>query len=129
MAAHDESEMGVFHDLYQPQRIANLRARLNEYTPAGINAGVILRKLGGVMKDDITRNTFGALKHFSSCADAAGSGAARRRLERAGCDPSPLSAQVRGGPDRSLRRARSAMALSRCSRSARPQRRALPISR
>ena len=40
--AHDESEMGVFHDLYQPQRIANLRTRLNEYTPAGINAGVIL---------------------------------------------------------------------------------------
>lgn len=40
--AHDKSEMGVFHDLYQPQRIANLRTRLNEYTPAGINAGVIL---------------------------------------------------------------------------------------
>jgi hypothetical protein len=39
--AEDESEMGVFHDLYQPQRAANLRARLDEYTPAGMDAGVI----------------------------------------------------------------------------------------
>jgi hypothetical protein len=39
--ADDESEMGVFHDLYQPQRDANLRARLNEYTPAGMEAGII----------------------------------------------------------------------------------------
>jgi hypothetical protein len=33
--------MGAFHDLYQPQREANLRARLDEYTPAGVNAGII----------------------------------------------------------------------------------------
>jgi hypothetical protein len=39
--ANDESEMGVFHDLFQPQREANLRARLDEYTPAGMDAGVI----------------------------------------------------------------------------------------
>ncbi|MEP6570458.1 MAG: hypothetical protein ABJC10_11855 [Acidobacteriota bacterium] len=39
--ADDESEMGVFHDLFQPQREANLRARLDEYTPAGIDVGVI----------------------------------------------------------------------------------------
>jgi hypothetical protein len=39
--ADDESEMGVFHDLYQPQRLANLRARLDEYTPAGMDAGII----------------------------------------------------------------------------------------
>jgi hypothetical protein len=39
--ADDESEMGVFHDLYQPQRNANLRARLEEYTPAGMDAGII----------------------------------------------------------------------------------------
>jgi hypothetical protein len=39
--ADDESEMGVFHDLYQPQRDANLRARLDEYTPAGMEAGII----------------------------------------------------------------------------------------
>ncbi len=37
----DESEMGVFHDLYQPQRAANLRARLDEYTPAGMDVGII----------------------------------------------------------------------------------------
>jgi hypothetical protein len=39
--ADDESEMGAFHDLFQPQRVANLRARLDEYTPAGSDAGVI----------------------------------------------------------------------------------------
>jgi hypothetical protein len=39
--AEDESEMGVWHDLYQPQRAANLRARLDEYTPAGTDAGLI----------------------------------------------------------------------------------------
>lgn len=39
--ADDESEMGVFHDLYQPQRTADLRLRLDEYTPAGMSAGII----------------------------------------------------------------------------------------
>jgi hypothetical protein len=39
--AEDESEIGVFHNLYQPQRAANLRARLSEYTPAGTDAGII----------------------------------------------------------------------------------------
>jgi hypothetical protein len=39
--ADDESEMGVFHDLYQPQREASLRARLDEFTPAGMDAGII----------------------------------------------------------------------------------------
>jgi hypothetical protein len=39
--ADDESEMGVFHNLFQPQREANLRARLDEYTPAGVDAGII----------------------------------------------------------------------------------------
>ncbi|HET7065500.1 MAG TPA: hypothetical protein VFI49_14605 [Rudaea sp.] len=39
--ADDESEMGVFHDLFQPQRAANLQVRLDEYTPAGMDAGLI----------------------------------------------------------------------------------------
>jgi hypothetical protein len=39
--ADDESEMGAFHDLFNPQRAANLRARLDEYTPAGMDAGII----------------------------------------------------------------------------------------
>lgn len=39
--ADDESEMGAFHDLFQPQRSANLRARLDEFTPAGSNPGII----------------------------------------------------------------------------------------
>lgn len=39
--ADDESEMGVFHDLFQPQREANLRTRLDEFTPAGTDAGIV----------------------------------------------------------------------------------------
>jgi hypothetical protein len=39
--AEDESEMGAFHDLFNPQREANLRARLEEYTPAGADVGII----------------------------------------------------------------------------------------
>jgi hypothetical protein len=38
--ADDESELGVFHDLYQPQRMDGLRVRLDEYTPAGMDAGI-----------------------------------------------------------------------------------------
>jgi hypothetical protein len=40
--ADDESEMGVFHDLFHPQREANLRVRLDEYIPAGSDVGIIL---------------------------------------------------------------------------------------
>ena len=39
--ADDESEMGAFHDLFQPQRTANLRARLDEYAPAAFDAGIL----------------------------------------------------------------------------------------
>jgi hypothetical protein len=39
--ADDRSEMGVFHHLYQSQRAAALQARLDEYTPAGMEAGLI----------------------------------------------------------------------------------------
>lgn len=39
--AEDESEMGVFHDQYRPQRAANLRTRLAEHVPAGVEAAVI----------------------------------------------------------------------------------------
>lgn len=39
--AEDESEMGVYHDLYQPQRLANLAARLEEFSPADADAAVI----------------------------------------------------------------------------------------
>lgn len=38
--ADDESEMGAFHELYQPQRETNLRVRLNEYLRFGLEAGV-----------------------------------------------------------------------------------------
>jgi hypothetical protein len=39
--ADDESEMGVFHDLFQPQRTATLSARIDEYVPAGIDVGIL----------------------------------------------------------------------------------------
>lgn len=39
--ADDEAEMGAFHDLFQPQRLASLRARLDDYTPAGMDAGIL----------------------------------------------------------------------------------------
>jgi hypothetical protein len=35
------SEMGAFHHLYQPQREANLRMRLEEYLPFGLEPGLI----------------------------------------------------------------------------------------
>jgi hypothetical protein len=34
--------MGAYHDLMQPQRLAAVRQRLAEYSPASINAGVDL---------------------------------------------------------------------------------------
>ncbi len=38
--AHDESEMGVLHGLYQPQRETNLNIRLDEYLRFGLKAGI-----------------------------------------------------------------------------------------
>jgi hypothetical protein len=38
--ADDEAEIGVFHDLLQPQREAHLRTRLEEYLRFGLEAGV-----------------------------------------------------------------------------------------
>jgi hypothetical protein len=40
--ADDEAEMGAFHGLFQPQRLANLRARIDEYTPAAMEAGIVI---------------------------------------------------------------------------------------
>jgi hypothetical protein len=36
----DGAEMGAFHNLFQPQRVANLRARLDEYLRFGLEAGI-----------------------------------------------------------------------------------------
>lgn len=38
--AEDESEMGVFHDVFAPQREINLRVRLDEYLPFRLEAGI-----------------------------------------------------------------------------------------
>jgi hypothetical protein len=39
--ADDGGEMGAFHDLYQPQREAHLRSRLEEYLRFGLEAGFL----------------------------------------------------------------------------------------
>jgi len=39
--ADDQSEMGVFHDVYQPQRLANVRARIDEYLRFGLEGGTL----------------------------------------------------------------------------------------
>lgn len=39
--ADDGSEMGVFHDLFQPQRLSNLTTRLDEYLRVGLEAGIL----------------------------------------------------------------------------------------
>jgi hypothetical protein len=38
--ADDQAEIGAFHDLYQPQRTANLRSRLDEFLRFSLEAGV-----------------------------------------------------------------------------------------
>ena len=40
LGTEDESEMGVTHKLYQPQREINLRLRLDEYLRFGLEAGI-----------------------------------------------------------------------------------------
>ena len=39
--ADDEGSMGAYHKLYEPQREGNLRIRLGEYLPFGLEAGII----------------------------------------------------------------------------------------
>jgi hypothetical protein len=40
LGADDESEMGVFHDLFQPQREHYLQTRLDDYLRFGLEAGI-----------------------------------------------------------------------------------------
>jgi hypothetical protein len=40
--ADDQSEMGAFHNLHQPQRISNLQTRVEEYLRFGLEAGIFL---------------------------------------------------------------------------------------
>ncbi|SOD67370.1 hypothetical protein SAMN06297387_13034 [Streptomyces zhaozhouensis] len=39
--ADDGAELGVFHDLFEPQREDNLWSRLADHTPAGTDAGIL----------------------------------------------------------------------------------------
>jgi hypothetical protein len=38
--AHDEGELGVYHDLWQPLRAADLRTQLREYVPPGVDIDI-----------------------------------------------------------------------------------------
>ncbi len=38
--ADDQAEMGAFHDLFEPQRVSNLRGSLQEYLRFGLHAGI-----------------------------------------------------------------------------------------
>lgn len=40
--ADDQSELGAFHDLFQPQRLANLSDRLQDFTPADMSSAVFI---------------------------------------------------------------------------------------
>ncbi len=40
--ADDEAEMGVFHDTFEPQRLATAQSRLAQFTPAAADAAVII---------------------------------------------------------------------------------------
>ena len=56
------------HDLFQPQRADGLQARLDEFTPTGMDVGIIFRDLKqrrAHMKSDATRDTFDPAKHLS----------------------------------------------------------------
>ena len=47
--------MGAFHDLFQPLREAILAARLFDYTPADMSAGILSAGWQDVMKGDFSR--------------------------------------------------------------------------
>ena len=38
--AHDEGELGAYHDLWQPLRAADLRTQLREYVPPGVDIDI-----------------------------------------------------------------------------------------
>jgi len=38
--AHDEGELGAYHDLWQPLRVADLKRQLQQYVPAGIDIDI-----------------------------------------------------------------------------------------
>jgi hypothetical protein len=89
--ASDQSEMGAFHDLFQPQRTGALSAR----------------HIGGSNRESRSEP-----RHLSPPApvrtgpDAAGAGPAGRGLERAGVDPAGANAHAGRRLDRTPRRPR-----------------------
>jgi hypothetical protein len=40
--AHDEGELGAYHDLWQALRLAELRSELQEFAPVGIDIDIRL---------------------------------------------------------------------------------------
>ena len=80
--AEDGSEMGAFSHVKQPQRESNLRIRLQEYLPFGLQAGIIYATYEDyTMAGDYTRNTYSPVQRFPRRADAAGPGHGGRGLQ------------------------------------------------
>ncbi|MEN6428254.1 MAG: phage tail protein [Phycisphaerales bacterium] len=99
--ADDESEMGAFHHVRAPQREGNLRASLDEYLRAGLEAGLFYVDLIDPNRGRTYESRFDA-KHvqpreaLQQRADAARPRAARRGVERA----AGYSRASRGGRNR-----------------------------
>jgi hypothetical protein len=39
--AHDEGELGAYHDLWLARRVDDLRSRLQEFTPIGVGIDIV----------------------------------------------------------------------------------------
>lgn len=67
--ADDESEMGAFHDLFEPQRIANVGVRLEEYLRFGLEAGLFFEPR--LLSRPIVPNAYTYTKWVDLCGDDA----------------------------------------------------------
>jgi hypothetical protein len=66
--ADDGSEMGAFHELFEPQRITNLNIRLDEYLRFGLEAGIIFAPR--LTSRPLIPNAYSYMKWVDLCDDA-----------------------------------------------------------
>ena len=102
--ADDESEMGVFHDLFQPQRAARCGGGSTSSRPPAWTPGCYGPTEGVRMSGDFSRPTWPPGERLPPGAAPAGTGAARRRLQRAGRPVGPRPAPADPRPSRAARR-------------------------
>jgi len=65
--ADDESEMGAYHDLYEPQRLTNLGVRLDEYLRFGLEAGIFFEPQ--IESRAVTAHAYGYGAVIDLCGD------------------------------------------------------------